>query len=86
VNNLAIVKPHLVSIYEELLRGIDDPQLRAAAKRVIADSRGRPKGWYERVRRWRRTVDPHQAEAIVEKTILITPVQVPGRRHTTAET
>lgn len=58
VTNLPIVKPHLVSIYEELLRGIDDPQLRAAVRRLIADSRGRPKWWYERVRRWRRTVDP----------------------------
>lgn len=62
VNNLAILQPHLVSIYEELLRGIDNPQLGAAVKRLIAHSRGRPMWWYKRVRRWRRTADPDRPQ------------------------
>ena len=54
VDDLPIVKAHLVSIYEELLAGIDDPRLRAAVKRLISHSQGRPKWWYRRVRRWRQ--------------------------------
>ena len=54
VERMSIMRPHLVSIYEELLRGIDDPQLAAAVERLIADSRGRPAWFYERMRRWRR--------------------------------
>ena len=54
VNAMSTVRPHLVSIYEELLRGIDDPQLSAAVQRLIADSRGRPTWLYQRMRRWRR--------------------------------
>ena len=48
------MKPHLVSIYEELLGGIEDPRLSAAVERLIADSRGRPTWFYARKRRWRR--------------------------------
>ena len=54
VNSMSTVRPHLVSIYEELLRGISDPQLSAAVQRLIADSRGRPTWLYQRMRRWRR--------------------------------
>ena len=54
VNAMSTVRPHLVSIYEELLRGISDPQLSAAVQRLIADSRGRPTWLYQRMRRWRR--------------------------------
>jgi hypothetical protein len=54
VDRMSIVKPHLVSIYEELLRGIDEPRLNAAVGRLIADSRGWPIWFYERKRRWRR--------------------------------
>jgi len=54
VEKMSIVKPHLVSIYEELLGGIEDPQLSAAVERLIADSRGRPTWFYARKRRWRR--------------------------------
>jgi hypothetical protein len=54
VDKMSIVKPHLVSIYEELLRGIDDPQLNAAVERLIDDSRGRPAWLYASKRRWRR--------------------------------
>ena len=54
VDKMSIVKPHLVSIYEELLRGIAEPGLSAAVERLIADSRGRPAWFYARKRRWRR--------------------------------
>ena len=54
VEKMSIVKPHLVSIYEELIGGIEDPQLKAAVQRLIADSRGRPAWLYQRMRRWRR--------------------------------
>ena len=54
VDKMSIVKPHLVSIYEELLGGIDEPRLSAAVERLIADSRGRPTWFYARKRRWRR--------------------------------
>jgi hypothetical protein len=51
---MSIVKPHLVLIYEELIGGIEEPQLKAAVKRLIAHSRGRPAWLYQRMRRWRR--------------------------------
>ena len=54
VEKMSIVKPHLVSIYEELLGGIEEPGLSAAVERLIADSRGRPTWFYARKRRWRR--------------------------------
>lgn len=54
VDKMSIVKPHLVSIYEELLRGIDEPRLNAAVERLIDDSRGRPAWFYASKRRWRR--------------------------------
>jgi hypothetical protein len=53
VNDLPILSPNMVSIYEELLCGIDESQLSAAVKRLIAHSRGRPAWWYEHVRRRR---------------------------------
>ena len=53
VEKMSIVKPHLVSIYEELIGGIEEPQLKAAVKRLIAHSR-RPAWLYQRMRRWRR--------------------------------
>lgn len=55
VDRMSIVKPHLVSIYEELLRGIDEPKLSAAVQRLVADSRGRPTWFHARKRRWRRS-------------------------------
>lgn len=54
VSALKILKPNLISIYEELVRGIDDPQLEAAVRRLIADSRGRPRWIYKRLRQRRR--------------------------------
>ncbi|MGD9502446.1 MAG: hypothetical protein AB7V40_08165 [Methyloceanibacter sp.] len=57
VDDLPIIKTHLVSIYEELLSRIDDPRLSAAVRRLIAHSRGRPEWWYWRVRRWRQNAD-----------------------------
>ncbi len=52
---MSIVKPHLVSIYEELLCGIDESKLSAAVQRLVADSRGRPTWFHARKRRWRRS-------------------------------
>ena len=41
VSRMRILSPHLVSIYEELVCGIDDPRLNAAVRTLIADSRGK---------------------------------------------
>ena len=56
VDNLPVLKPHLISIYEDLLRGIDDPRLKSAVERLITHSRGRPAWWFKRVRRRRRSI------------------------------
>ena len=70
VNTMSTVRPHLVSIYEELLRGISDPQLSAAVQRLIADSRGRPTWLYQRMRRWRRKAGASRLEAVMEQAVL----------------
>jgi hypothetical protein len=54
VDNLAIVPPHLVSIYEGLRREIDNAELGAAIDRLIARRQGRSAWWHKRVRRLRR--------------------------------
>ena len=57
VDDLPIVRDHLVSIYEDLLPRIGDRRLSAAVRRLITQSRGRPEWWYQRVRRWRQNAD-----------------------------
>jgi hypothetical protein len=54
VDDLAIVTPHLLSIYEELRRNIDNAELGAAIDRLIARSQGWSAWWHKRVRRLRR--------------------------------
>jgi len=56
IDALPSLKPHLVSIYEELVRDIDDPVVKAAVLRLIADSRARPHWLHHHLRRWRRKV------------------------------
>jgi hypothetical protein len=67
VEKMSIVKPHLVSIYEELIGGIEEPQLKAAVKRLIADSRGRPAWLYQRMRRWRRKAAASRAKRLWDR-------------------
>lgn len=54
VSNLPILEPELVSIYEELICEIDDPRLKIAVDRLIADSQGKPGWYYNWLRRWRK--------------------------------
>ena len=62
IEALPILKPHLISIYEELVQGITDPQVKSPVMRLIADSRGRPKWFYQRARRWRRRIHSMRVE------------------------
>jgi hypothetical protein len=67
VEKMSIVKPHLVSIYEELIGGIEEPQLKAAVKRLIADSRGRPAWLYQRMRRGRQKAAASRAKRLWDR-------------------
>jgi hypothetical protein len=66
IEALPILKPHLISIYEEPVQGIADPQVKVAVKRLIVDSRGRPSWFYRRLRRWRRKAGPNTLRRIWE--------------------
>jgi hypothetical protein len=58
VDDLPLLQPHQISVYEELLRGINDPLLSAAVKRLIGNSRGLARVMIGAVRRWRRSPWP----------------------------
>jgi hypothetical protein len=64
VDALPVLKPHLVSIYEELVRDITDPDVKVAVERLIADSRRQPSWFYRRLRRWRRKAAPGKLKRI----------------------
>jgi hypothetical protein len=66
VDGLAVLDPHLVSVYEELLCGIEDPKLRAAVERLISHSRGRPAWLYKDVIRRRRRPTFHERDGFAK--------------------
>lgn len=53
IEDLKFVDPHLISIYDDLVREVSDPALAAAILRLQRRSASSFKRWHKRFRRWR---------------------------------